>query len=91
MTVSEKADAIALLRSRFVEAGRDPSALQICDALAEVDGSIERSMEQIPALAEAGVTIVRIHLRRFSRGPDDVLSTLEEVVRRFEPLRALSV
>jgi hypothetical protein len=48
-------------------------------------------MDQIPALAEAGVTVVRVHLRRFSSGPDDVLPTLEDVVRRFEPMRALNV
>jgi alkanesulfonate monooxygenase SsuD/methylene tetrahydromethanopterin reductase-like flavin-dependent oxidoreductase (luciferase family) len=88
MTVAERAAAISELRARFVSAGRDPASLEICDALGSVDGSLERSMDQIPALAEAGVTIVRIHLRRFSSGPDDVLRTLEEVVRRFEPLRS---
>jgi probable F420-dependent oxidoreductase len=91
MTVEEKAAAVRELRSRFMAAGRDPATLEICDALPAVDGSLERSMEQIPALAEAGVTIVRIHLRRFSSGPGDVVPTLEEVVRRFEPLRALTV
>jgi probable F420-dependent oxidoreductase len=91
MSVADKASAIAELRSRFVAAGREPSSLEVCDALSSVDGSLERSMEQIPALAEAGVTIVRVHLRRFSPGPDEILRTLDEVVRRFEPLRALRV
>ena len=91
MTVAEKALAIGVLRSRFVEAGRDPRTLEVCDVLASVDDSLARSMEQIPALAEAGVSIVRVNLRRFSPGPDDVLRTLEEVVKRFEPLRALRV
>ena len=88
MTVSQKADAIAVLRSRYEAAGRDPSSLEVCDALALVDGSLERSMDQIPALAEAGVTIVRVHLRRFSPGPDEIIRTLEQIVRHFEPLRA---
>jgi probable F420-dependent oxidoreductase len=88
MTVAEKAAAIATLRERFVSAGRDPTTIEVCDALASVDGSLERSMEQIPALAEAGVTIVRIHLRRFSASPEAMLGTLEEVARRFEPLRS---
>jgi probable F420-dependent oxidoreductase len=91
MTVAEKAAAIATLRERFVSAGRDPASIEVCDALASVDGSLERSMEQIPALAEAGVTIVRIHLRRFSPDAENILRTLEEVVRRFEPLRSLRV
>lgn len=89
MTVSEKASAIATLRARYVAAGRDPSTLEVCDALATVNDSIEQTMAQIPELAEVGVTVVRIHLRRFARSPDEVLATLEEVVGRFEPMRAL--
>jgi probable F420-dependent oxidoreductase len=89
MTVAEKAEAIGVLRSRAAAAGRDPSELEVCDGLASVDGSLARSMEQIPDLVDAGITVVRVHLRRFAAGPDDVLRTLEELVQRFEPLRAL--
>jgi probable F420-dependent oxidoreductase len=88
MTVSEKAAAIAELRSRFVTAGRDPGSLTVCDGLRPL-GSVAETMDQIPALAEAGITVVRVHLRFLSSGPDTVLSTLEEVVRKFEPMRAL--
>jgi hypothetical protein len=91
MTVAQKAEAIATLRERYVAAGRDPRTLEVCDALGEVEGSIGRTLDQVPALAEAGVTVVRVHLRRLARSPDEVLPTLEEVVRRFEPLRALHV
>jgi probable F420-dependent oxidoreductase len=87
LTVDEKSEAIRVLRSRYVEAGRDPSTLDVCDPLRPMD-SIAASMDQIPALAEAGVTVVRVHLRRFARGPDEVVEALEEIVRRFEPLRA---
>jgi len=90
MTVPEKAAAIATLRERYVAAGRDPATLQVCDALGSADGSIERTLEQVPALAEAGVTIVRAHLRHLSKGPDTVIDTLEEIVRRFEPMRPLN-
>lgn len=89
MSLEQKADAVATLRRSFVDAGRDPSTLDVCDALGEVDGSIARTLDQVPALAEVGVNIFRVHLRRFARGPDEVLGALEEVVRRFEPLRAL--
>jgi hypothetical protein len=89
MTLEQKADAIRTLRERFVEAGRDPHTLDVCDGLRDFDGSIERSLEQVPALAEAGINVFRVHLRRFARSPDEVLQVLEEIVRRFEPCRAL--
>lgn len=88
MTLQQKADAIATLRERFAAAGRDPASLEVCDGLAPIDGSLERSMEQIPAMFEAGVTVIRVHVRRFARSPDEVLPTLEDAVRRFEPFRA---
>jgi probable F420-dependent oxidoreductase len=89
MTVPEKAAAIATLREGFVQAGRNPETLDVCDGLPPLDGSIARTLEQVPDLAEAGVNIIRVHLRRFSRQPDEVLPTLEELSRRFEPLRSL--
>lgn len=91
MSVGDKAAAIATLRSRFKEAGRDPATLEVCDALRSIDGSLERSFEQLPSLAEAGISVVRVHLRRFSPGPDEVLPTLEGVAKLFEPYRQLVV
>ncbi len=91
MSLAEKAAAIATLRERYVSAGRDPASLEVCDGLGSVDGSLERSLEQVPALAEAGVTIIRAHLRHLSPGPDDVIRVLAEVARRFEPYRGLRV
>ncbi|MBV9357437.1 MAG: TIGR03619 family F420-dependent LLM class oxidoreductase [Chloroflexi bacterium] len=88
MTLAETAEAIATLRQAFVAAGRDPTSLDVCDGLPTVQGSLERSMEQIPAMAEAGINVVRVHLRRFSTSPEEVLPTLEAVVRQFEPYRA---
>ena len=91
MTLAEKADAVARLREAFLQAGRDPASLDICDGLASVDNSIARTLDQIPAHAEAGINIIRVHLRRLAKDPDEVLPVLEEVVRRFEPYRALKV
>jgi probable F420-dependent oxidoreductase len=90
MSLPQKKDAISTLRERFAVAGRDLSDLDICDGLSE-SGSVARAMEEIPALANAGVTVIRVHLRRFAPGPDQVLSTLDEAVERFEPYRALRV
>jgi probable F420-dependent oxidoreductase len=91
MTLQQKADAIATLRERFVAAGRDPSTLDICDGLRDVDGSVERSLEQVPAMAEAGINVFRVHLRRLAPSPDDVLPLIDEVTRRFDEYRALRV
>ena len=91
MTLAEKAEAVARLREAFAQAGRDPASLDICDGLASVDNSIARTLDQIPAHAEAGINIIRVHLRRLAKDPDEVLPVLEQVVRRFEPYRALKV
>ena len=91
MTLAQKADAIGRLREAFVAAGRDPASLDICDGLPAVDGSVARTLDQVPAHVEAGVNVIRIHLRRLARSPDEVLPTIEEVARRFEPYRALEV
>jgi probable F420-dependent oxidoreductase len=87
LTLGQKADAIAQLKAAFQEAGRDPSTLDLCDEVSPIDGSLARSVEQIPALAGAGITTIRVHLRRFARTPDEVLPALEEAVRRFEAYR----
>jgi probable F420-dependent oxidoreductase len=89
MTIQQKADAVATLRQAFTDAGRDPATLDICDGLRSVDGSLERSLAEIPAMAEAGINVIRVHLRRFSPGPDEVLSVVKDATRRFEEFRAL--
>jgi probable F420-dependent oxidoreductase len=89
MSLGQKADAIAELRAHFGEAGRDPATLDICDGVRDIDGSVERSLEQLPAMAEAGINVFRVHLRRLSRSPDEVLPVLDEVMRRFEDYRGL--
>ena len=87
MTLAEKEAAIRLLRERFAAAGRDPSALEVTDTLAPVDGSIARSLEQVPGLAGAGVDVVRVPLRRFVDGADRVPDALREIAGRFEAYR----
>jgi probable F420-dependent oxidoreductase len=91
MTLAQKTDAIATLRNAFVEAGRDPAALDICDGLRDVDGSVARSLELVPAMAEAGINVIRVHLRRFARSVDEVLPLVADITRRFEDYRSLAV
>jgi len=83
MTLDEKAGAIRVLRERLAAAGRDPDELEVSDALPAVDGSIARSMEQVPAMAAAGITGVRVMLRRFIGGPDEAPAAIAEIARRF--------
>src|SRR5204862_6730366 len=89
MTLPQKAAAIAELRSAFADAGRSVDTLTVCDGLAEVDGSIARSLEAVPAMAEAGINVVRVHLRRFARDPDAALPLVDEICCRFEEYRLL--
>jgi probable F420-dependent oxidoreductase len=79
MTLAEKSWAIATLREAFANAGRSPDELQVADSLPIVEGSIERSLDQLPALADAGITIARVALRRIIKGPDDVPDAIERV------------
>ncbi|GAC1316425.1 MAG: LLM class F420-dependent oxidoreductase [Chloroflexota bacterium] len=88
MTVDQKAAAIATLRQRYAAAGRDPETLAVCDGIRDIDGSLERSMDVIPDLAAIGVTVIRVHLRRFAASPDDVLPLVEKVARLFEQYRS---
>jgi probable F420-dependent oxidoreductase len=89
MSLEQKAAAVATLREAFVAAGRDPATLDICDGLRPIEGSVARTLEVVPAMAEAGINVVRVHLRRLAQSPDDVLPLVAEVTRRFEEFRAL--
>ena len=91
LTLEQKRDAIHAIRLRWAEAGRDLATLHISGDVPPLDCSIESSVEQIPALVQAGVTNVRMHLRPFAKSPDDVLDVLAEVVRHCEPYRSLEV
>jgi alkanesulfonate monooxygenase SsuD/methylene tetrahydromethanopterin reductase-like flavin-dependent oxidoreductase (luciferase family) len=88
MSLDAKRNAVAELCERYLQAGRDPATLMVCDSLREVDGSLERSLEQVPSLADAGINVFRVNLRRFTRSPDDALPMAEKAVRLFEQYRA---
>ncbi len=89
MTLPDKAAAITRLRAAFVEAGRDVATLDVCDGLREVDGSLERSMAEIPAMTEAGINVFRVHLRRFSNSPEEILPLVDDIGRRWQEYRQL--
>jgi probable F420-dependent oxidoreductase len=87
MTLAEKAGAIRVLRERCAAEGRDPATLEVADSLAPVDGSVARTLEQVPAAAAAGIDVMRVPLRRFVTDPRQVPGVIEELVRRFEEYR----
>src|SRR4051794_22640359 len=71
---------IAEMRGRLADEGRDPEGLQVTGALRLVkddDGVIDldRTMEPVPKLAEAGLTDLRIQFRM----SDDSASALEQL------------
>lgn len=87
MPLERKAEAIRVLRERYAAAGRDPDTLEVADTLAPVDGSVARTLEQVPAAAAAGIGIVRVPLRRFVSEPGQVPGVIEELVGRFAAYR----
>jgi alkanesulfonate monooxygenase SsuD/methylene tetrahydromethanopterin reductase-like flavin-dependent oxidoreductase (luciferase family) len=71
---------IAEMKERLAEAGRDASDLQVTGTLPTVkadDGSLDldRTMEQVPALAATGLT----DLRGTFKLPDDPSAALDEL------------
>ncbi len=89
MTVDQKASAVAELRARCAALGQDSDRLDIADTPPTLEGSIPRTLQQVPALASAGVTIIRLPLRRFVGEPDQVPGTITEIVNRFAEYRRM--
>jgi probable F420-dependent oxidoreductase len=90
MTLEQKAAAIEQMRERFTEVGRDPAQFEVSDGLPAVEGSLARTMEQVPAMAAAGIGVVRVPLRRFVRDPAQVPAVIDEMVTRFDSYRRLT-
>ena len=90
MTLRQKAAAIREIGDRYVAAARDPATLEICDVLPAVDGSVARSLELVPAMAAAGIDIVRVPLRRFVRETGEVPNVLEHIANHFAEYRGLT-
>lgn len=70
--LADEADVDYLTIPEHVLMGSHASHQQVVDMLAPVDGSVTLSMEQVPALAAAGINVVRVPLRRFLQEPDQV-------------------
>jgi len=73
------------LRAALSAAGRDPEAVGIRGAVAPVRGEkgveLERSLEQLGPLQEAGATDAAFALAAFVRRPDEIRPFLERIAR----------
>jgi probable F420-dependent oxidoreductase len=89
-SAKEIAAAIVQMREGVAETGRDPSDIQIVGNLAPVRGDggkvdVDRTLEGVPALVDAGVTDVRAGLSV----PDDANAAqdyLADVVQKFRAI-----
>ncbi len=84
---ADPVSGIAEMRDRLAEAGRDPDGLQVTGALRLVkrdDGAIDldRTMEVVPSLADAGLTDLRIQFRLVD-GPSAAVDELSGIVAAF--------
>jgi probable F420-dependent oxidoreductase len=88
---ADPVSGIAEMKERLADAGRDPSDLQVTGTLPLVKGDdgafdLERTMEQVPGFAAAGLTDLR---GRFKL-PDDRSAALDEMSRIVAAFRAAS-
>jgi probable F420-dependent oxidoreductase len=76
---------VAALREAFAARGRDPANLEVRAVPKYVFGSdqspdLEATLAQLPALLDAGATVIELHPRVFCRGPDDFEAFVERLV-----------
>jgi probable F420-dependent oxidoreductase len=88
MPFDELTAGIEMIRGAYREAGRDAAALGVRAGIAVTtrdDGRLDlpRTLEDVPRLVEAGVTLISLSLGRFLRDRDDVAPFLSEVAAAF--------
>ena len=55
--------------------------MDVADTLPIVDGSLERSLAAAPQLAEAGINVIRVGMRRVVRDPGEIPGVIETLAR----------
>ena len=76
---------VAALRDAFAARGRVPASLEVRAVPKYVFGSdqspdLEATLAQLPALLDAGTTVIELHPRVFCRGPDEFEAFVERLV-----------
>jgi probable F420-dependent oxidoreductase len=87
-TIEGIAAGVEMIRNRWRDAGRDPSALKVQATIPLVMGDdgrpdMGRSMENVPALVAAGATDVTTPLRAFARDPDEASVVMRALAESF--------
>jgi probable F420-dependent oxidoreductase len=88
MPFDDLTGGIERIRAAYREAGRDPAQLGVRAGITVAtheDGRLDlaRTLEAVPRLAEAGVTLISVALGRFLRDRGDVAPFLREVAAAF--------
>jgi probable F420-dependent oxidoreductase len=78
------------LRGALRSAGRDPGTLDIAYWMPTFGRSIEAVLEDIPSMAEAGVTVGELLFAPYVETPAEAPRFLEQLARRLETYRSTS-
>lgn len=89
--LGETADTIrsrvAQVKEALAEAGRDPDALEVSSGSLTPSPDLERTLETVPALFDAGVTMLQVGIQRYVRTPDEATEFVHRLAQAFAPLR----
>ena len=80
----------AQLREAMAAAGRDPSTLDVAYWMHTFGRSIPEVLEDIPAMAAAGVTVAELLFTGYCEKPEDAPRVLEEIAVRLSAARPLA-
>ncbi len=85
---AELVEGIERIRAAYREAGRDPSTLGVRAGIPVVTDDaghldLDRTLADVPSLADAGVTLVSVALGRFLRDRNDVAPFLRDLGAAF--------
>jgi alkanesulfonate monooxygenase SsuD/methylene tetrahydromethanopterin reductase-like flavin-dependent oxidoreductase (luciferase family) len=80
-SLTEVGEKAQLLREAMAEAGRDPRELQVAYWMRTFGRSLPDVVDDIPAMAEAGVTVGELLFTSYMQEPKDAPRVLEEIAR----------
>jgi probable F420-dependent oxidoreductase len=88
IAAAELAEGVAMLREACSGAGRDPARLEVKVWLPVPAGELERTLaERLPALRDAGATVVQVAAGPLAGTADRALPALERLCAAFAPYR----
>lgn len=88
-SLDEIGQKVVRLKEALAAAGRDPDGLDVAYWMRTMGRSLPEIMEDIPAMAAAGVTVGQFLFAPFVKDAADCGRFFEELARAFEPYRSL--